>query len=542
MWKRNLLFALVAAAGLLALAGSLAPTRPPLPRDGAPLAAQQDVAFRTTLTRLNQAFREAWQQAGIKPAPRADELTVIRRLSLALEGTIPSLEELRQFEERPAQDRLNWWLAGIFADVRHHDYLAERLARAYVGTKGGPFVLYRRRRFVSWLADELAANRPYDQLVRRLIASNGLWTSTPAVNFLTVTIVPDNEQGVNERELAARVARAFLAKRIDCAECHDHPFDRWKQADFEGLAAFFGQAENSLRGIQDDPKAVFEVEEPETKSRRRVEPRVPYRAELVPAEGTLRERLAGWVTHPQNKEFSRAIVNRVWNLMFGRPLVEPVDDVRLDQQVLPAMDILAEDFAQHGFNLRRLILLIAASEVFQLDSRSDPADPAHQITPEHEALWAVFPITRLRPEQVVGAISQASRLETISSQSHILVKLKRLADQQGFLQRYGDAGEEELEPHGGTIPQRLLMMNGEIVRDNTRENLLANAATQIAVLASKPQRAVETAFLCVLTRRPTPEEFEHFSARLRQGDGNMAARMEDLYWALFNCSEFSWNH
>jgi len=180
--------------------------------------------------------------------------------------------------------------------------------------------------------------------------------------------------------------------------------------------------------------------------------------------------------------------------------------------------------------------------VFQLDSRSDPADPAHQITPEHEALWAVFPITRLRPEQVVGAISQASRLETISSQSHILVKLKRLADQQGFLQRYGDAGEEELEPHGGTIPQRLLMMNGEIVRDNTRENLLANAATQIAVLASKPQRAVETAFLCVLTRRPTPEELEHFSARLRQGDGNMAARMEDLYWALFNCSEFSWNH
>ncbi len=542
MWKRNLLFAAVAGAGLLALAGSLAPTRPPLPRDRQPWAAERDVTFSTTLTRLNQAFRDSWQRAGIKPAPRADELALIRRLSLALEGTIPSLEELRQLEARPAHDRLPWWLAGIFADERHHDYLAERLARAYVGTKGGPFVLYRRRRFVSWLADELAANRPYDELVRRLIASSGLWTSTPAVNFLTVTIVPDNEQGVNERELAARVARAFLAKRIDCAECHDHPFDSWKQSDFEGLAAFFGQVENSLRGIRDDVRAAFEIEEPDTKVRRRVEPRVPFAPELLPDTGTFRDRLAHWVTHRQNKEFARATVNRMWNLLFGRPLVEPVDDIRLGQDAHPALDILAADFAEHGYNLRRLIHLIAASEVFQLDSRSDAADPAHEITPQHEALWAVFPITRLRPEQVVGIITQASRLETISSQSHILVKLKRFADQQGFLQRYGDAGEEELEQQGGTIPQRLLLMNGEIVKENTRENVLANAATQIALLASTPERAVETAFLCVLTRRPTAEELDYFSARLRQGEGNMAARTEDLYWALFNCSECSWNH
>lgn len=542
MWKRNLLFAVVAVAGLLALAGSLAPTRRPQPRDFQPWRAEGDPAFQATLARLDESFRAAWQRAGIKPAPRADDLTVIRRLSLALAGTIPSLEELRQLESQPAQQRVQWWLAGIFADERHHDYLAERLARVYVGTKGGPFVLYRRRRFVSWLADELAANRPYDELVRRLIASSGLWTSTPAVNFLTVTIVPDNQQGVNERELAARVARAFLGKRIDCAECHDHPFDIWKQSDFEGLAAYFGQVDNSLRGIRDDAQAVFEVEEPDTKTRRRVEPRVPFAPELVPAGGTLRDRLAGWVTHRQNIEFARATVNRMWNLLFGRPLVEPVDDIRTGQAVPPALDILATDFASHGFNLRRLIQLIVSSEVFQLDSRGDLADPQHEITPQHEALWAVFPVTRLRPEQVVGALTQAARLETLGSRSHILVKLKQLADQQGFLNRYGDAGEEELEPHGGTIPQRLLLMNGEIVKEYTRENLLANAATQIGLLAATPQRAVETAFLCVLTRRPTAEELDYFSTRLREGEGNMAARMEDLYWALFNCTEFSWNH
>src|SRR5206468_2650089 len=145
-----------------------------------------------------------------------------------------------------------WWTAGLLADPRSSDYLGERFARALVGTIDGPFLIYRRGRFVSWLADELHADRPYDQIVRQLIASDGLWTSEPATNFITVAITAGMQnKGPDETKLAARVYRAFLGIRIDCAQCHDHPFASWKQEDFHNLAAFFAHTEQSFTGIRE---------------------------------------------------------------------------------------------------------------------------------------------------------------------------------------------------------------------------------------------------------------------------------------------------
>lgn len=496
---------------------------------------------------MDAAFRAEWQRAGVRSAPAASDLTLARRLSLALVGTIPSLEEIRSLEsrsleKRDALDVSGWWLSRLFADQRYYDYLAERLARAYVGVKDGPFIIYRRRRFVSWLADELAHNRAYDELVRKLIADDGLWTDKPATNFLTVTIVPDNDQGPNERELAARVSRAFLGKRIDCAECHDHPFEPWKQSDFLGLAAFFSQAKQTFTGIRDVP-GEFKTKDDHTGVETTVVPTVPFRAELLPATGDLRQRLAVWVTHHENLEFSREAVNRMWALLFGRALVEPIDDLRAKTEIPPALDILAKDFADHGFDLRRLIQLIASTEVFQLDSCADPAIPGHEITEAHEAVWAAFPITRLRPEQVVGGIQQSASLRTLGSQSHIVVQLTQAIAENEFIKRYGDSGEEEFSRQGGTIPQRLLMMNGETVRDRTDNKIATNAATQIGALAPTDARAVETAYLAVLSRRPSPEEAVYFEQRLANTSGTTRADgMEDLYWTLINSTEFSWNH
>ena len=131
------------------------------------------------------------------------------------------------------------WLDDLLRDRRSADYLAERFARAFVGTEDGPFLKFRRRRFVSWLSDAILANRPYDAIVRDLIADDGLWTDHPATNFLTVTIDEKTERPTPDR-LSARVSRAFLGVRLDCAQCHDHPFQPWKQEQFRGLAAFFG--------------------------------------------------------------------------------------------------------------------------------------------------------------------------------------------------------------------------------------------------------------------------------------------------------------
>ena len=170
------------------------------------------------------------------------------------------------------------------------------------------------------------------------------------------------------------MARAFLGVRIDCAQCHDHPFQPWKQADFRGLAAFFGGVHSDLRGIHDADNDYRPLDR-KTKEPVTVEPRVPFRPELRPGSGGPREQLAAWVVDPRNPNFARATVNRVWALLFGRPLAEPVDDLPAAGELHPALGLLADDFAAHGYDLHRLIRVIAATEVFRLDSASAEAEP-----------------------------------------------------------------------------------------------------------------------------------------------------------------------
>src|SRR5262249_24941266 len=154
-----------------------------------------------------------------------------------------------------------------------------------------------------------------------------------------------------------------------------------------------------------------------------------------------------------------------WALMLGRPLVEPVDNLESDLPAPPVLGILADDFAAHGFDLRRLVRIIASTKVFHLDSVAQ-----HEINDAPEEAWAVFPMTRLRPDQVVGSILQASSVATVNSEAHILFRIARLGQQNEFIKRYGDTGEDEFDGHGGTVPQRLLMMNGSLIQEKIKES------------------------------------------------------------------------
>ena len=204
------------------------------------------------------------------------------------------------------------------------------------------------------------------------------------------------------------------------------------------------------------------------------------------------------------------------------------------------MTILADDFAGHGFDLRRLIRAIAATEAFAIDSATvDDDSPSSTL----EAAWAAFPMTRLRPEQVAGALLQAASAETIDSESHILVRLATFGGVNDFVARHGDPGEEEFHQEGSTtITQRLLMMNGDLLHSKIKDDI-GNASNRIAILAPDDAKAVEAAYLATLTRRPTPEEADHFRSRLEGTRGDeRKRRVSDLIWALLNSTEFSWDH
>src|SRR5271166_2090999 len=166
MWARHVLFLGLVGGGLGTLVGNLLPPRTPAPTPVAAAMAPLPSDEQAIVDQVNAVFLNQWQQRKVTPTGRAGDLAIARRLALALVGTVPSLQEIRQLEANPGEAGLRAWLAGLLQERRHADYCAERLARTYVGTEDGPFLVFRRRRFVSWLSDELLKNRPYDQLVR----------------------------------------------------------------------------------------------------------------------------------------------------------------------------------------------------------------------------------------------------------------------------------------------------------------------------------------------------------------------------------------
>lgn len=535
----------LAAMATLALLWGLWHQKPAPAPVGFDPAVGQDASSKKVVKDLDASFEDKWAASGLKPAPRATQLAIVRRLSLALTGTVPSLEEVRAIEKQDPSTVVSWWLTRIFQDRRYSTYLAERLARAYVGVEDGPFLVYRRHRMVDWLADRIQKNRPYDETARRLIDSHGIWTTQPEVNFVTVTIDQNNkENGPDEAKLAARVSRAFLGVRLDCVQCHrDFLNNRWKQEDFHGLAAFFAPAEMSLTGVHDKDDTKYEVRYHGRKDKELVHPGVPFNAELLSTNGPLRQRLATWVTHPRNQAFARTTVNRVWALMFNRPLVEPIDDIPLHGPYPPGLEILADDLVANHYDLQRLVRLIAASRPFQLDSAGNRSGDDGVVDETHEKSFAAFPLTRLRPEQVAGGLIQACSLHTIDADAHVLPRIIRFFQQNDFVKRYGDIGEDEFNQRSVTIPQRLVLLNGDLLHERSKENIVLNASTRIAALAPSDEAAVETAYLCALTRRPSKPETEHFSRELEGLKGKERHEaMEDIFWALINTTEFSWNH
>lgn len=514
-------------------------------------ANYDDDDFQFALRDVNAALEaQALEAVEGQIADEADNLQIARRVSLALVGSGLSLEELRALSNVEPSQQIRWWTTYLLEDRRSADYLAERFSRAYVGTSDGPFLLFRRRKFRTWLADQIAEGTGYDRIVRSMISAEGLWTDTPQVNFVTATM----ENGNNRCDpivLAGRTSRAFLAQRIDCLQCHDdflgelvfgsdqNPVDG-TQEHFHTLAAFYagtGLPDPVFQGVREDgTEYSFKyLGEPEEQT---VEPQVPFAPELLPQNGKPRSRLAGWITHPKNHAFARATVNRMWALMLSRPLLSPVDSIPLGDDVPAALDVLATDFAEHGFDLRRLIRLIVESDAFRRASRAD-----FPVTSAHEDCWAVFPVTQLRPDQVATSMFQASKLAAIDASSSIFTQLKSYGDRQDFLKRFGDRGEDEFDSEAVTIGQRLVMMNGNLVTERTKVDLVNNASTRIATLVSDDAKAIELAYLSALNRLPTDHETAEFMAYLDGKKKNARSRaLGDIYWAIFNSTEFSWNH
>ncbi len=505
--------------------------------DQPPQGTPPTPAIQLAITAVDRAFADHWQEHACTPAEPAAELQVLRRLSLALCGTAPSLEEVRHFLGGPAENRLAQWTDATLRSPRFAQYFADRLARSLTGVEQGQLIIFRRDRLRDWLARQLLDDVPWPQMVRSLVAADGLWTDNPAVNYITVA--RGDDEVIDTSRLTARTVRVFLGQRIDCAQCHDHPFDqRWKQKDFTGLTAWYSGAGLALSGVTDNDQQAEDAA------------CVPFAPEWLPEDGTRRQRLAEWLVHPENLRFERAIANRVWGLMTGRALLEPVDDLPHPDQPTPLpLIVLGTQFRQNGASLISLIRIIAGTQAMQRSSESTADETLTRQLSRHNAL---YPLTRLRPEQVVGSIVQASLVATIDQDSHPLVRFRRFIAETEFIREFGDIGEDELTEQGVTVSQTLLRMNGKLASESTQAELLTGPS-QLLSFCSTDDALIENAYLMCLTRFPDQQELEYFREQLHSSAGDSDEHddnpqlqrkkaTEDMFWTLMNSPEFIWNH
>ena len=489
--------------------------------------------------RVDDLLQAMWLEASVSPAERAEELQVFRRLALALVGAPPSLEEIRQFESDHVPDRLQRWTSRFIADGRFVEYFTARLGDAFIDPAAEELKPHQRDRFRSWLGSALQQGSPYSQIVCQLISDRGFLVDRPGATFVSWELSLGEEAA---QRLAARTSRAFLGQRIDCAQCHDHPFAEWTQLQFESLAAYYGQVQFRHARVQDTSPRPFVIADSRTQQERTVAPEVPFDSEWVPDRKHLREELASWITHPQNRRFRRAIANRVWGLMFGRAFIAPVDD--LPDPPSPdkpdVLDLLATDLGDHGDDLRRLIHVIAATRAFGLASSHEELESDLSADRLAES-WAIFPVTELTPQQMIRSMQQAACLRTVSSATASAYSaIRRYELEHRFVQEYGVAGGTE-DAQASTIPHTVQRLSGRFTRRHSEATLLT-AAGRIAAMSSSAKACLENCYLACLSRRPTDGEREHFEPRLSDNLNRRADAVEDVYWTLFNSAEFCWNH
>jgi hypothetical protein len=472
----------------------------------------------------------ACREHGFTPLGPADHLLVARRLTLSLHGRIPSLAEIRELEQSTAHDRLVDFSDRLLADARFGEYLGEVLTHSIVTEQVHDLPdPYRRISFHRWLSEEINRGAAYDEIVRDIVTARGLCCENGSTNFYTA-------YKCDPALLAAQTARSFLGLRLDCAQCHNHPFADWKQEQFHALASYYsGMAQSNWQVFGDWQPYAYDNHN--THRRERIAPAPPIRPDLDPGAGDPRERLAGWLTHPENPYFARAIVNRLWAAMFGRGLIEPLDDLSKPERVPGVLALLAEDLLAHDFDLRHTLRVIARTRAFCRASCLDA--PA---STEQEEILGSYPLTRLRPDVTCASLCQAAFTTPLDDSALVANRWLSFWQNVYFLRTVGNPASAEVLDTEASLPQRLLLMNGERLEESWGLDQVG-LAQQLARLCSSDTSCVEAAYLACLSRKPSAAELSHFVALLADTTGSKRLeRVSDLMWCLTNASEFQWRH
>lgn len=487
-------------------------------------------------SRIDELLERRLKEVNVEPAAIADDSEFLRRVYLDLTGVLPRVGEVREFLNDQRPDKRTRLIAELLETPRHATHLANTWRQVMLPGSIDLEDLQSVAGVQNWLRRQFAdKDLRYDRLVSDFLVATGGGDAGPALYYVSLELKPE--------KLAASTARMFLGLQIECAQCHKHPFDKWTQEDFWSYAAFFAQLEQdggmagpgTLRLVD---KSEGEVKLPDTD--KVVAPRYPDGHSPAAEEaGTRRQKLAIWMASRDNPYLARAAVNRIWAHLFGRGLVEPVDDVG-DHNPASNPELFRElthYFVQSGFNVRELYLTLANTRAYQRTSRnSSPKAPP----PE---LFAQMAVKTLTSEQMFDCLDRALMQQAGETPSFLPIARGQFDPRRlAFAAKMQMRGQTAAEFDAGVL-QVLTLLNGNETDAATNLEQSALLAGIDAPLFSNEER-VETLFLATLTRRPEAEERSRFVEYVGRGGTTENSReaLSDLLWALLNSAEFALNH
>lgn len=482
--------------------------------------------------RLDELIDKRLAAEGIAPAPLASDAEFFRRANLDLTGVIPRGAEVRAFLAESSEDKRSEAIDRLLASPAHATHLANTFRQIMLP---GGMDIERINNMVgvqNWLRQRFVDNLRYDNLVSDLLIETKGNNEGPALYYTSLDVAPE--------KLAASTARIFLGLQIECAQCHDHPFDHWKQRDFWGYAAFFAQ----LRQPDANQPGMMvnlvdlssgDVTLPETEEV--IPPRYPSGG--APDNlGTRRQQLAIWIASRDNPYLPRAAVNRAWWILFGRGIVEPVDD--LGPQNPPShpelLDELTQYFVDTGFDLRELLRTIASTRAYQRTSEWTAGEPP---APE---LFARMTVKALSADQLYDSVNRVlSRRGQGAMPGSNLQSPLLDPDRQAFIAKMDVASRSPLEYQAGVL-QALTLLNGKDLAAATHpEQSPLLGAVEAPFLADRQR--IEALFLATLSRLPSEDEAKICSTQLADRSASDHPEVwSDVLWALLNSAEFALNH
>ncbi len=492
------------------------------------------------------------KQIGVPPSPVCDDATFLRRISLDIAGRLPTTEETQAFLASKENNKRDLAIESLLNSPDYADFFANKWTALLKNKRDDTADITANFAFHAWMRDSLLANKRYDELVRQILGATGTIVANPAVAWYKRVKEPTQQ--------LEDVAQLFLGVRMQCAQCHHHPFERWSQQDYYSLSAFFSQVGRKPTAIADEDliyhkRGIAQTEN--KKTRLPVKPAGLGQPTLdIPPDEDPRLKLADWMSEKSNPFFAKSLVNRYWKHFFKRGLIEPEDDIR---DTNPAtnpelLDALAKHFIESGFDLKAVVRAITQSQTYQLS-----AFPNEHNAIDSQNFSHYYP-RRMQAEVLLDAIDQVTGGKSDFADLPAGTRAISLPDNSynrasPFLKVFGRPESESVceceRVQSSSLAQSLHLMNASDVKAKlTASN---GRAEQLAKSDKPDPQRIREIYLAAFSREPAPEEVSIAENYLNQPrtdaqgkplDSLRAKRQgyEDLLWAIINTKEFLYNH